>query len=178
MVGSSVMCTCAKLLQSCLTLCDPMDCSPPRSSVHGILQARILEWVAMLSSGRSSQPKDRTHVSYVPALAGGFLTTSGRVPNLFGTRDWFHGRPLFHKVVVGRGGGVCGYFGMTQVHYMYCTFYFHYYYIGSTSDSQTLDTRGWGPLFWGTVVNAVCGPRGQSRDEHSTPASFLSLYGV
>ena len=37
----------AKLLQSCPTLCDPMDCSPPGSSVHGILQARILEWVAM-----------------------------------------------------------------------------------------------------------------------------------
>ena len=35
------------VVQSCLTLCDPMDCSPPGSSVHGILQARILEWVAM-----------------------------------------------------------------------------------------------------------------------------------
>ena len=40
-------CACAKLLQSCLTLCNPMDRSPPGSSVHGILQARILEWVAM-----------------------------------------------------------------------------------------------------------------------------------
>ena len=39
-------CMHAKLLQSCLTLCNPMDCSPPGSSVHGILQARILEWVA------------------------------------------------------------------------------------------------------------------------------------
>ena len=38
---------CAKSLQSCLTLCDSMDCSPPGSSVHGVLQARILEWVAM-----------------------------------------------------------------------------------------------------------------------------------
>ena len=37
----------AKSLQLCLTLCDPMDCSPPGSSVHGILQARILEWIAM-----------------------------------------------------------------------------------------------------------------------------------
>ena len=41
---------CAQLLQSCPTLCDPMDCSPPGSSVHGILQARILNWVAMSSS--------------------------------------------------------------------------------------------------------------------------------
>ena len=40
----------AKLLQLCLTLCGPMDCSPPSSSVHGIFQARILEWVAMPSS--------------------------------------------------------------------------------------------------------------------------------
>ena len=42
----------------CLTLCDPMDCKPPGSSVHGILQARILEWFAMPSSKGSSQPRD------------------------------------------------------------------------------------------------------------------------
>ena len=45
---------CAKLIQLDLTVCDSMDCSPPGSSVHGILQARILEWVAMLSSRGSS----------------------------------------------------------------------------------------------------------------------------
>ena len=45
---------------SCLTLCDPMDCTPPDSSVHGILQARILEWVAMPSSKGSSWPRDQT----------------------------------------------------------------------------------------------------------------------
>ena len=43
-------CMCAKLFQ---TLCDPVDCSPPGSSVHGILQARILDWIAMTSSRRS-----------------------------------------------------------------------------------------------------------------------------
>ena len=43
-------CMCARSLQSCLTLCNPMDCSPPGSSVHGILQARMLEWVAISSS--------------------------------------------------------------------------------------------------------------------------------
>ena len=48
---------CAKLIQLDLTVCDSTDCSPPGSSVHGILQARILEWVAMLSSRGSSQPK-------------------------------------------------------------------------------------------------------------------------
>ena len=45
---------CAQLLQLCLTLCKSMDCSPPGSSVHGILQARILEWVAIPSSRGSS----------------------------------------------------------------------------------------------------------------------------
>ena len=49
--------------QLCLTLCDTMSCSPPGSSVHGILQARILEWVAMSSSRGSSQPRDPTRVS-------------------------------------------------------------------------------------------------------------------
>ena len=49
----------------CLTLCNPMDCSPPGSSVHGIFQARILEWVAISLSKGSSRPKDQTHGSYV-----------------------------------------------------------------------------------------------------------------
>ena len=48
---------CVQLLQSCLTLCHPMDCSLPGSSVHGILQARILEWVAMPSSGDLPNPE-------------------------------------------------------------------------------------------------------------------------
>ena len=59
---------CAKLLQSCLTLCDPMDCSLTGSSVHGILQARILEWVAISSSRGSSRPRDRNHFSCVSCI--------------------------------------------------------------------------------------------------------------
>ena len=51
--------------QSCSTFCDPMDSSLPGSSVHGILQARILEWIAMPSSRGSSQPRDQTQVSHV-----------------------------------------------------------------------------------------------------------------
>ena len=58
--------------QSCPTLCDSMDCSPPGSSVHGILQARILGWVAISCSRGSSWPKDWTQVS---CLASGFFTT-------------------------------------------------------------------------------------------------------
>ena len=50
--------------QLCPTLCDPMDCSPPGSSVHGILQARIWEWVAISFSRGSSQARDQTQVSH------------------------------------------------------------------------------------------------------------------
>ena len=60
---------CAKLLQSCQTLCDPVDCSPPGFSVHGIHQARILEWATMPSSRGSSQPRDQTHISYVSCIS-------------------------------------------------------------------------------------------------------------
>ena len=52
-------------VQSCLTLCHPMDHSLPGSSVHGILQARILEWVAMPSSKGSSRPRDQTCISCI-----------------------------------------------------------------------------------------------------------------
>ena len=55
----------AKSLQLCLTLCDPMDYSLPGSSVHAILQARILEWVAVSFSRGSSQPRDQTCVSCI-----------------------------------------------------------------------------------------------------------------
>ena len=63
-------CMCVQSLKSCPTVCDPMDCSPPDSSVHGLLQAIILEWVAMLSSKGSSQPRDGTCVSCVSFIAG------------------------------------------------------------------------------------------------------------
>ena len=64
----------AQSLQSCSTLCNPMDLSPPGSTVHGILQVRILEGVAVPSSQGSSRPRDWTHVSYVFPIAGRLLT--------------------------------------------------------------------------------------------------------
>ena len=66
----------AKSLQSCSTLCNRMDYSPPGSSVREILQARILEWVAMPSSRGSSQPRIEPVSPMSPALAGGLSTTS------------------------------------------------------------------------------------------------------
>ena len=63
----------AELLQLCATLGKPMDSSPPGSFIHGTLQARIPEWVAMPSSRGSSQPRDQTCLS---TLAGGLFTTN------------------------------------------------------------------------------------------------------
>ena len=74
-VYHSALCMRAESLQPCLTLWNPVDCSPPGCFVHGILQARILEWVAMPSSRGSSRPRDWTHVSCVACIAGRFITT-------------------------------------------------------------------------------------------------------
>ena len=74
------VCVYAQSLQSCLTPCDPMDYSTPGSSVRGVLQARMLDWVAAPSSKESSCPRNQTHVSASfmspPALAGRFFITS------------------------------------------------------------------------------------------------------
>ena len=64
------VCVCVRA-QSHLTLCDPVDCTPPSSSVRGIFQARTLEWGATSFSRGSFQPRDQACVSY---LAGGFFT--------------------------------------------------------------------------------------------------------
>ena len=58
------VCVCS-VIQLCPTLCDPTDYSPPGSSVHGIFQTRILDWVAISSSRASSQPRDQTSISCV-----------------------------------------------------------------------------------------------------------------
>ena len=62
------VCVRAKSLQSCPPLCNPMDCSLPGSSVLGVLQAGMLEWGALLSSRRSSQPTDQICISYVSCI--------------------------------------------------------------------------------------------------------------
>ena len=94
--------THAQSLQSCPTLCNPMDHSPPGSSVQGILQARILEWVAMPFSRWSSQPRDQTCFS---CIAGRFftaeLTPKARVWPLSGV---FHPQHLFVTLTPCQGG--------------------------------------------------------------------------
>ena len=77
------ICYCCLVAKSCLTLCDPMDCGPPGSSIHGISQARLLEWVAVSVSRGSSQPRDWAHVSCI----------AGRHFNLWATREAWYLRP-------------------------------------------------------------------------------------
>ena len=74
---SVCVCMSVGITQSCPTLCDPMDCSLPGSSVHGILQARTLKWIAIPFSGGSSWPKDRARVS----------CSAGRFFIVWATRD-------------------------------------------------------------------------------------------
>ena len=71
--------------QSCPTLCNPMNCSPRGSSVYGILQARILEWVAISFSRGSSQPRDPTWVFWI---AGGFFTNWATREAQYSTRSF------------------------------------------------------------------------------------------
>ena len=68
-------CMHAKSFQPCPTLCHPMDCSPAGSSVHGILQVRILEWVATPTCRGYSQHRDGTRIFFCSYIAGGFFTT-------------------------------------------------------------------------------------------------------
>ena len=75
----------------CLTLCDPMDCSPPGSSVHGDSQARTLEWAARPSSRGSPQPRDQTQVSYI---AGRLFTNWATRKQLTQMANGFH-TPMF-----------------------------------------------------------------------------------
>ena len=69
------VCVVCMVVQLCLVLCNPMDCSPSGSSDNGISQARILEQVAISYSKGSSQPRDQTCISVSPALACAFLIT-------------------------------------------------------------------------------------------------------
>ena len=92
-ISGVYVCVCL-VTQSCPTLCDFIDCSPPGSSVCEILQARILKWVAISSFRGSSKPRDRTHVSCV---GGGFLThwTIREAPVLVTT---FYQTPLLNRI--------------------------------------------------------------------------------
>ena len=86
------VCVCL-IRQLCLTLCDPMGHSLPGSSVHGILQARILQWSAISPSRRFLQPRDRTCISSISCSAGRFFTTEPP-----GKPKWNKEELLTHKM--------------------------------------------------------------------------------
>ena len=73
------MCECAQLLQSCPTLCDPVDCSPPASSVREILRARILEGLPCPPPGDLPDPGIQPVSLISPVLVGRFFTTSATI---------------------------------------------------------------------------------------------------
>ena len=107
----------SEVAQSCLTLCDPMDYSPPSSSVHGILQARILEWVAIPFSRESSQRRYPTQVS---CISGSFFTNWATLLSLFALMHWrrkWQPTPVFSPgESQGRGSLVgCHLWGRTEL---------------------------------------------------------------
>ena len=85
--STNFACICAKLLQSCLILCDPMNCSPPGSSFHGILHARIVEWVAIsLLQGNLPKPGMELMSPMSPALQVDALPLSHQISKNKNTR--------------------------------------------------------------------------------------------
>ena len=77
------LCMWAKSIQLCLTLCDPIDGSPTDPSVHGTLQARILEWVSVPSSKDIPDPGIKPESLMSPTLAGRFFTTSATISHAY-----------------------------------------------------------------------------------------------
>ena len=91
------MCLCAQLFQSCPTICNPMDYSLPGSSVHGIFQARILEWVAITSSRGSSQPRYWIQVSCI----AGSVCNAGEPGSIPGREDPLEKGQAAHSSIPG-----------------------------------------------------------------------------
>ena len=89
-------------MRACSVVSDslqPMGSSPPGSSVHGILQAKILEWVAVSFSRGSSWPRDQTHISCVSWLAGRFFTTVPPGRSYIGVHWLYNPRYIFLKTL-------------------------------------------------------------------------------
>ena len=134
-----------------------MDYTLPGSSVHGILQTRILEWVVISFSRESSWPRNWTSIFCIGRwILYWWATREAHPTYLFSSylfflyisdpQPFWHQEPVLWKIIFSqtqREGMVSGWF---QAHCIYCVLYFHYYYISSITDHQTLDPRGWGPL--------------------------------
>ena len=90
------MCVCMLVAQSCLTLCNPIDCSPPGPSVHGILQARTLEWVAISFSNRNYRKKEKVKLlSRVQLFATPWTEAHQAPPSIeFSRQEYWSGLPF------------------------------------------------------------------------------------
>ena len=107
------MALCGSCAQSSPTLCDPIDCSPPGSSIHGISQARILEWVAKIPLG-SSQPRDWTCVSCISFIGGRFFTISVTCTQALWYQQQSSEKPKGYWMTDTQDKGMIHYLGWTQ----------------------------------------------------------------
>ena len=107
-----MVCMCAKSLQLHPTLCDPMDCCPPGSSVHGILQARILEWVAIPFSRGSSQPREQNCISCIGRWGCLSLGPPEKpliwYPLVLFTQEYIDELPVLRNILAHKGSPDCG----------------------------------------------------------------------
>ena len=121
------------VIQSCPTLWDPVDCSPPGSSIHGILQVRILEWVAIPFSRGPSRPRDQTWVSHIAGRLftlwasqmvlvvknlppdAGDIRDAGSIPGLGRSPGEGHGSPLQYLFLPGESHGHVQFIGSQRV---------------------------------------------------------------
>ena len=115
------VCVCVCVSQSYLTLCNPMDCSLPGSSTRGILQARILEWVAFPFFRRSSWPKDWTQVS----------CTKGRFFTIWATREAYHltlSKYKYNLFITRKKGGSGFWSTLSRCYHKFILFFSHLIY--------------------------------------------------
>ena len=111
-----------KFTQLCPTLCDPMDCSPPDSSVLGILQARILEWVVLSSSRGFSWPRDQLHLLYCRILYS--WATGGSLFYRVG-QSWNSKQSSWNEItkcfmVTSQSQSLCPSLGLFPIHLLPC----------------------------------------------------------
>ena len=117
------VCVCARsVAQSCLTLCNPLDCSPPDSSVLGILQARILEWVVLSSSRGFSWPRDQLHLLYCRILYS--WATGGSLFYRVG-QSWNSKQSSWNEItkcfmVTSQSQSLCPSLGLFPIHLLPC----------------------------------------------------------
>ena len=102
----TLVCKSAKSLQSCLTLRNPTHSRPPGFPLHGILQVRILEWVAMPSSRGSFQSRDGTHIYCISCIVGGLFTT--KLPGKPLVRNRVRNK-VFGNIMYRYSSQICGY---------------------------------------------------------------------